>query len=453
MPNGRSAFAEAEQIRWPAPLAITRKAEEGCWEVALWWGERLIELKKLQRGVLPTLGHLPDDSVHVFARSVGGRFPLIRIEDGQRILSVPLGARFALHGPERMLSDEALQAAGRVTDSDLRPAKELVLGDDEAAVIALAGLRITVREVEKTGRVRINPFADGDFGFFKVATITAFVLAAFLSVLLLGETEETFVDDVVLARVPPVVTRILAPKPPPPPPVVEEAAKKPPKKVASADSKPAPRVNRGTGGEPKKIVGEVGLLGAAKRLGSNPVFTSGLGVDDKLAALQKGPVVGDKGGFGGFEVRGTGPGGGGGAGLEIGGIAGVERPGNGRPDLPDRKLRGRVDPVGPERTRVVGGLDRDQIAKVIRANQNAIKYCYESALNQNPALAGKVAVSFVIGSAGHVTVAEVAESTLGNDGAEQCMLNRIRRWRFPEPKGGGEVTVNFPWMFHPAGGE
>jgi TonB family protein len=102
---------------------------------------------------------------------------------------------------------------------------------------------------------------------------------------------------------------------------------------------------------------------------------------------------------------------------------------------------------------VVGGLDKDVIAKIIRQHQNEIKYCYESELNKNPSLAGKVAVAFTIDPTGAVSDASVTESTLGNSTAESCMLSRIRRWKFPEPKGGGVVAVTYPWLFSPAGSE
>ena len=102
---------------------------------------------------------------------------------------------------------------------------------------------------------------------------------------------------------------------------------------------------------------------------------------------------------------------------------------------------------------MVGGLSKDVIAKIIRDHQNEIKYCYEVELQRNPSLFGKVAVLFTIDGSGSVSQASVAESSLGNSSAEQCMLSRIRRWKFPEPQGGGLVTVNFPWVFKPAGSE
>jgi hypothetical protein len=32
-------------------------------------------------------------------------------------------------------------------------------------------------------------------------------------------------------------------------------------------------------------------------------------------------------------------------------------------------------------------------------------------------------------------------------------VQRIRRWKFPEPQGGGVVNVTFPWIFKAAGDE
>ena len=41
---------------------------------------------------------------------------------------------------------------------------------------------------------------------------------------------------------------------------------------------------------------------------------------------------------------------------------------------------------------------------------------------------------------------------LDNNADEQCMLNRIRRWKFPEGQGGA-TSVNYPWVFKPAGSD
>lgn len=100
---------------------------------------------------------------------------------------------------------------------------------------------------------------------------------------------------------------------------------------------------------------------------------------------------------------------------------------------------------------VVGGLTRDEIARVMRRYLSQIRYCYEKQLNSNPNLSGKVVVGFVIGGSGKVDSADVAESSLQHDPTETCVTNIIRRITFPQPRGGGTVMVNHPFVFQTAG--
>ncbi|MBM4379794.1 MAG: energy transducer TonB, partial [Deltaproteobacteria bacterium] len=164
-----------------------------------------------------------------------------------------------------------------------------------------------------------------------------------------------------------------------------------------------------------------------------------------------GAGMGDAGGVGGLGSRGSGAGGGG-TGLGLGGLGtkGVGRgAGGGGIDLGGRGKEGTR--IIPGKTTVVGGLSKDVIAKVIKRHENEIKYCYEAELQKTPDLSGKVAVAWTIDGSGAVADASVSESTLNNGTAEQCILTRIRRWKFPEPEGGGVVSVTFPWVFKPAG--
>jgi hypothetical protein len=36
---------------------------------------------------------------------------------------------------------------------------------------------------------------------------------------------------------------------------------------------------------------------------------------------------------------------------------------------------------------------------------------------------------------------------MGDRDVEGCLTDRIRRWIFPEPKGGGIVIVKYPFVF------
>ena len=147
-------------------------------------------------------------------------------------------------------------------------------------------------------------------------------------------------------------------------------------------------------------------------------------------------------------------------GRDVGG--GIEGPG-GIGGLPGRGPRGPAPLMGirgHQLTDVIcrgcelkapPGYDRDLVLKVVRRHQNEIRFCYESELSKSPDLAGKITVAWTIGSSGAVEMAQIAESGLGNANVEACIVQRVRRWTFPEPNGGQEVAITFPWVFQVAG--
>lgn len=98
-----------------------------------------------------------------------------------------------------------------------------------------------------------------------------------------------------------------------------------------------------------------------------------------------------------------------------------------------------------EEVTVEGGLDQDQIIAVINRNKGQITYCYEKGLQAQPSIGGRVAVSFVIGAEGRITIAKVAESSLGSRMVEGCMLARMKTWQFPRPVGRVNVDVLYPF--------
>ena len=46
---------------------------------------------------------------------------------------------------------------------------------------------------------------------------------------------------------------------------------------------------------------------------------------------------------------------------------------------------------------------------------------------------------------------KVTLSTVNNSELDACIAGRIRTWLFPKPKGGGQVVVTYPFIFHQAG--
>jgi len=174
----------------------------------------------------------------------------------------------------------------------------------------------------------------------------------------------------------------------------------------------------------------------------------GTGINKALGALRGGLGAGDVHGVGGLGSRGDGPGGGGNM-LGIGGL-GSHFGGRGRGGYGTLDLGGAgkgVTRILPGHTTVQGSLSKDVIASIVKRHENEIRYCYEAELDKHPDLYGKVSVAWTIDGTGDVSEATVNETTMNNPMVESCMATKIRRWKFPEPKGGGQVFVTYPWVF------
>jgi len=214
----------------------------------------------------------------------------------------------------------------------------------------------------------------------------------------------------------------------------------------------------------KEMAKEAGIL---SYLSSQKAPTSPFGGDiavgndpeSHLGALM-GMQPGDNYGYGGLGIFGTGRGGGG-DGLGTIGVGSLDtlgggcrgyNCGNGTPDwkkaaqkLKDRMSKGPGVRINSGAT-VYGSLSKEQIRRVVRRNIGQIKHCYEKGLFGRPDLEGRVSVKFTIDGMGGVTHSVVNASTLRHGGTEQCIARAVRRWTFPQPKGGGIVIVSYPFQ-------
>ena len=94
---------------------------------------------------------------------------------------------------------------------------------------------------------------------------------------------------------------------------------------------------------------------------------------------------------------------------------------------------------------VEGGLDREAVDLVVMKNLGQIIYCYEMGLQQKVGLRGRVLVDFTINSQGRVSSCSISNSSLRSAQVENCMMNKIKNWKFPQPVGGVNVDVNYPF--------
>lgn len=103
--------------------------------------------------------------------------------------------------------------------------------------------------------------------------------------------------------------------------------------------------------------------------------------------------------------------------------------------------------IGGGGSSVAEGLTREEVAAVIQAHKDEIRYCHDSALLKNPLLAGKIALYFVIGPQGNVTTGKEESNNVGESSLGPCILRRLLTWKFPHPRGGVNVSVSFPFFF------
>lgn len=199
---------------------------------------------------------------------------------------------------------------------------------------------------------------------------------------------------------------------------------------------------------------QTGALAALQSFTGGSVFGEGAGSYTDVVAIGGADGVnigasygvGGLGAYGGGAATGSAIGGGGGFGI---GPAAINRgaAGAGRSGVGIRDREERAVAVVPGRSEIQGQLDREVIERVIRQHRREIVSCYETELQRNPGIEGRVTINFVIDPSGQVARSGIASTTLNNSNVENCITLRVRRWRFPEPKGGGLVTVNYPFTF------
>lgn len=103
--------------------------------------------------------------------------------------------------------------------------------------------------------------------------------------------------------------------------------------------------------------------------------------------------------------------------------------------------------IGQEGAEVGGTIDKEAIRRVIRANLTAIQKCYERELNRTPDLVGKLVIEWDIGEQGVVLRTGVRSNELGSREVANCLMARLKTWRFPEPPANEVVTVAYPFVF------
>jgi hypothetical protein len=101
-----------------------------------------------------------------------------------------------------------------------------------------------------------------------------------------------------------------------------------------------------------------------------------------------------------------------------------------------------------------GRLPKEVIQRVVRAQFDDMRTCYDDALRRDAAASGLVTVRFTIGLDGLVSRPEAipppfpSQPSLDDSRAVNCIIAAYKKLVFPPPEG-GEVIVVYPINFDP----
>jgi len=98
-----------------------------------------------------------------------------------------------------------------------------------------------------------------------------------------------------------------------------------------------------------------------------------------------------------------------------------------------------------------GTVDKEDVRRAIQTVVPLIRQCFQDVAERFPG-PHTVKLKFTIegqGLTGHFRDGEVVDSTIQDPFALACFLDSLLDVRFPAPRGGGRVTITYPFRFQP----
>ncbi len=119
-------------------------------------------------------------------------------------------------------------------------------------------------------------------------------------------------------------------------------------------------------------------------------------------------------------------------------------------EVPEKKeyfVKNDFNNSGSGKAVITGAIDISDINASVKKALSKIRWCYEKEVHKDHYLSGKIVVNFIINENGSVPIAKIRTSTMDNEFVEKCLANQIKKIRFPLPKGGGIMIVNYNFVF------
>lgn len=437
---------------------------------------RQLRVAMLWNGTLYKEQLYPEPAKVTLGTEVGATFPLPEDAISEDVITLlsPDGGGYSLQPHPRFGGFVFLNGQRSAAQALRLPVR---LGPDDYGVLTLGSVAIFFQQVRAAEHAR--PAAGGrDPALVACFGFSIFVHVGALLFLFLVAARE-FAPAGALELDADLVKRFLVVPPPEDEPLLQKrkagtevedpgmrqrdemGGKKHEREEGKVGKKDAQREDTQIAGDPKEAIAakvkNLGLLGVLSGGGPSNALSNALdtpSLDRMLGGLGSLHTVMGRG-SGGMGLRGSGSGGGGtgkgvlfGAGdlgTGVGAGSGGRGKGSGGPGVPGPKAKEAQLSLDNTGAKIKGFLSKEQIDRVVRANQAAIKYCFEVEMQRQPKLEGAVSMNWRIDMTGHVTVVKVAKTTLSNARVEGCMSRQIKRWVFPKPDG-GEVEVVYPFL-------
>lgn len=479
----RASSAQAqEHPSLPTEDAMTR--DNRVLELRYYWGEVLLGMNHYTRPKQVTIGETKQSDIFLSSEGLpAGAFPLIRYRDDEYLLGFTDKMRGEVETPGHMQSFEQLIAQigksdGATKDAELEGSYTVKLANDARALLHWGGATFAMRFVAPP-RILPAPWGQNiDLQFVNSSLFSIFGHIAFIVMLALYPHNQDALKVDLFDSPDRFASLILEP-----PKETQSALKMLEKikkqveekktEIQPQEEKPQTQQEKATQAlkTPVKIPTNSAAAHAqsvadkrqavaqkfSKLLGGGAGQLLGGGGGGSLSGTLQN-VIGTagnasaSGGLAGLGIRGSGPltGGGNGSSKGLAGIGTIGKLGGGAAGygsgvgLGSGKGQGLIDLETPT---IEGALSADVIKRVINENKNQIRYCYEVELQHNQSLEGRIEMHWIIAADGSVSAVNVKDSSIKNANVENCLMRKIRTWKFPQPAGGGVVEVNYPFVF------
>ena len=197
--TGRNAAVLFTQ---PLPAEATPAEDSKVLQVALLWGDTLINVQHFADGVPVTIGEGAGAKFNVFSAGIGQLFTLAIAKGANTVVNVPADAGLVLSkGGDTHKTKEQLKSEGKLhgAEGGVR-ADAIELGLHDRAQVSFENVAFILRYVRPSAALSVNTLEESDFTFFKIASICIMAFIALVAAMILNPLGDGSMSDDIFAN-------------------------------------------------------------------------------------------------------------------------------------------------------------------------------------------------------------------------------------------------------------